>query len=312
MRVLSVALFIAIVAPGTSNASDPKRERDSIRGYAAVPVYYGWNKMLLDAAVNGKKARFAIDTGASFSVFDEDRARAFGVKPVDADSAYGEFTMINHQAHRVGYIQNLRAGAMDFGGGPIVLFSRSQLGGRSRLPGPEIDGIIGADILTRYKAVINCLTKTAYFRIDPGAHLQMAHFAASQHFTRVPLREEVSRGFTVPAKVNGHSCRLLVDTGGSNTVFNQDKARQFGLALEKTRMAVSFTDGISRRVSLGEVNNLMIGDFHAPPQKLATVALPDFAVEHGGNVQIDGIIGMEMLALNRGIIDFDSMSLFLK
>jgi hypothetical protein len=63
--------------------------------------------------------------------------------------------------------------------------------------------------------------------------------------------------------------------------------------------------------SVGEFNDLMIGDFHAPPQKLAAIVLPDFAVEHG-SVQIAGIIGMELLALNRGIIDFDSMNLFLK
>jgi len=48
-----------------------------------------------------------------------------------------------------------------------------------------------------------------------------------------------------------------------------------------------------------------------PPQKLAASVLPDFAVDQG-HAKIDGILGMELLAASHGIIDFDSMSLFLK
>jgi hypothetical protein len=76
-------------------------------------------------------------------------------------------------------------------------------------------------------------------------------------------------------------------------------------------MSGSFTDGVSRQVGIGQVNNLMIGNYHVPPQKLAAAALPDFAVEHGQG-RVAGILGMELLDFSRGIIDFDSMSLFLK
>ena len=307
---LGAVLLTAALIVAASDASGAQRELVSIPGYVPVTVYYGWNKMLMDVLVNGRKARFAIDTGASFSVFNEDRARAFGIAPVSSNSVYGEFTNVNRETHRIGYIKNLRAGAMDFGNGPMVLFGQSQLGGPSQASGVKVDGIIGADILTRYKAVINCLTKTIYFKTDSGAHL--LRFAQSQHFTRVPLREEVSRNFTVPATVNGHACRLLVDTGGSNTVFSREKAREFGLAFKRTNMSVSFADGIDRRISMAEFKNLKIGEFRVPAQKLASVTLPDFAVDHGGDVRIAGIIGMELLVLNRGIIDFGSMNLFFK
>jgi predicted aspartyl protease len=126
------------------------------------------------------------------------------------------------------------------------------------------------------------------------------------------MREEVSLGFTVPASINGNSCSLLVDTGGANTLLNEQMARQFGLSFRGSRLTMSFADGVARKVRLGKVSNLMIGDFPVPPQNLAAAALPDFAVEHGGNVHVAGIIGMEFMALNRGIIDFDSMNLFLK
>jgi hypothetical protein len=59
------------------------------------------------------------------------------------------------------------------------------------------------------------------------------------------------------------------------------------------------------------VANLKIGDYRVPPQKLAASALPDFALDQG-QAKIAGILGMELLAENHGIVDFESMSLFVR
>ena len=127
---LGAVLLTAALVVAASDASEAKGAVASISGYVPVPVYYGGNKMLMDALVNGRKARFAIDTGASFSVFDEDRARRFGIAPVNSDSAYGEFTNVNRETHRVGYIKNLRAGAM------AVIIATASLWTGSRDRGP--------------------------------------------------------------------------------------------------------------------------------------------------------------------------------
>jgi len=286
----------------------------SLPGYTAVPVrYISWNKMLMEAVVNGHRARLVVDTGAGYSVLDAGRARSLGVSPVGADSPFGQFTNLNGERYRVGYINSLRAGAMDFGSGPMALFTPSNAheAEASRLGGDNDDGVLGADILTRYKAVINCSTKTIFFKTDSSAHLKIAQFATSHHFVKVPLREEVTRAFTVPASINGHPCRLLVDTGAFVTTFDLRRGEEFRLSFTPTRMSGSFTDGVSRQVGIGQVNNLMIGNYHVPPQKLAAAVLPDFAVEQGEG-KVAGILGMELLTFSRGIIDFDSMSLFLK
>ncbi len=220
MKIKAV-LTIAVLAPAVFLRGDRvllAKERHlplpSLTGYEAVPVYYNsLNSMLLEAVVNGHWARFIIDTGANISVLNERRAHALGVSAVGADSPYGEFTTLNDRVRcRVGYIASLRASSMDFGGGPMALFSRANAGAAtgSHLPlrDENDDGFFGADILTRYKAVINCFTKTIFFKTVSSAHPQIASFAASQRFTRVPLRSELSGAFTVPASVNGHPCRL--------------------------------------------------------------------------------------------------------
>ena len=55
----------------------------------------------------------------------------------------------------------------------------------------------------------------------------------------------------------------------------------------------------------------MIGDFKVPPTRLAAAVLPGFALKQG-NTQIAGILGLELLVMCHGIIDFDGGSLFLK
>ena len=269
--------------------------------------------MMMEAVLNGHRARFVVDTGAGYSILDAGRAHPLGVSPVGNDSPYGEFANLNGVRYRVGYLNSLRAGAMDFGSGPMALFQPADADDalNSRMNGENADGIIGADILTHYKAVINCYTKTIFFKTSSSEHLHVARFAESQNFIRVPLREEVSRAFTIPASLNGHLCRLLVDTGAFITTFDLKSAKEFGLSFTGTKMNGSFADGISRQVAIGKVGNLKIGDYQVPPQKLAASALPDFALDQG-QAKIVGILGMELLAVSHGIIDFESMSLFLK
>jgi hypothetical protein len=148
-------------------AKEKRAPLTSLPGYIAVPVHYShWNKMVMDVVVNGHRARFFVDTGAGYSILDAGRARSLGVSPVGADSPYGEFANLNGVRYRVGYLNSLRAGAMDFGSGPIALFQPASEDAalNARINGEDEDGIIGADILTRYKAVINCYTKTIFFK----------------------------------------------------------------------------------------------------------------------------------------------------
>jgi len=295
-------------------AKERRAPLPSLPGYVAVPIHYShWNKMMMEAVVNGHRARFFVDTGAGYSILDAGRAHSLGVSPVGADSPYGDFANLNGVRYRVGYLNSLRAGAMDFGSGPMALFQPADADDalNSRLNGENADGIIGADILTHYKAVINCYTKTIFFKTSSSEHLHVARFAGSQNFIRIPLREEVSRAFTIPASINGHPCRLLVDTGAFITTFDLKSAKEFGLSFTGTRMNGSFADGISRQVAIGRVGSLKIGDYQVPPQNLAASALPDFALDQS-QAKIVGILGMELLAVSHGIIDFESMSLFVK
>lgn len=279
-------------------------------GYEAVPLHYGpYNEMVVTVMVNGHKADFLLDTGSPFSLLGAGPAKAFGVQPVGADSKFGETTDVNGKSYKVGYVNSLTAGTMNFGGGPMALFGAYGVDSVSgRYHRDQFVGIVGADILTRYKAVINCRTRTIFFRTG-AQHLQLAKFAGAQHFARVPLREETSRSFTVPATLGSRPIRLLVDTGAPLTLLDQGLVQSSGMKLKATRAEQRFINGAYHPVMLGEIAGLKIGNFELPKQSLAVSQIPELLE---ANIHVAGLLGIDSLAFNRAIIDFDSMSLFLK
>jgi predicted aspartyl protease len=125
------------------------------------------------------------------------------------------------------------------------------------------------------------------------------------------LRKEENGALTVPCSIRGQPARLLIDTGAFITTFHEAFVRSLGIASEPTRVSAHFARGSMRKVSAGQINDLKIGDFKTPRAKFGVTALPNFALQQG-STRISGILGMDTLYNCHGIIDLDSMNLFLK
>src|SRR6266581_8503580 len=153
--------FVAIV-PISIFAAARSVSPTQLPGYKAVPVRYGpLNKMIMSVRINGQPANLLVDTGASQTILDTDAAESFGVKPSQRGLRYIRFTQINGQFLPVGFAQNLTAGNMKFGSSLVAL--RNSI--HSQKETSRVDGVLGLDILLRYKAVINCRTKLVFFKV---------------------------------------------------------------------------------------------------------------------------------------------------
>jgi predicted aspartyl protease len=277
-------------------------------GYKAVRVHYGpLNKMIMPVRINGQPANLLVDTGSNEIILDTDAAQAFGVGPPPERVRYIGFTEINGQMLPVAFMQSLTAGSMSFGSSPVVLRDSS----RSRSGKAQVDGVLGLEILFRYKAVINCWTRLVFFKLDQSRHMNLSAVASSEKFTRVPLRREASGALTVPCSIHGQQGRLLVDTGAFVTTFPDTFFKWLGISSEPTRVSAHFPTGTTRPVSAAQINDLKIGDLKVPSSKFGVAALPRFALRQGGT-RISGILGMDTLYKCRAIIDLDGMNLFLK
>jgi predicted aspartyl protease len=317
-RIRHSAIRFAGIAIGLSitlvvSAKGPPMQ---LAGYKAVPVRYGpLNKMIVTVNINGHPANLIVDTGANQTILDADAAQLFDVRPSQRRMTYMGMTAVNGQPLPLAFVANLAAGSMNFGSSVVALLPSGARGSFSSRWGNNgnvrVDGALGSDILVRHKAVINCRTEYIFLQTDLAGPSHLTSSALAQKFTKVPLRQEDNGAFTVPCSTHGQGGRLVVDTGGFVTTFHEAAVKSLGIAVQPIRASANFTTGAKRPISIGQFNDLMIGDFKVPPAKFGVAMLPNFVLAQGSTRSI-GILGMDLLYKSRAIIDFDSMSLFLK
>ncbi|PYK19859.1 MAG: hypothetical protein DME55_03870 [Verrucomicrobia bacterium] len=307
VRRSCILLTVVAIIPSSTVAS-VKGRPTQLNGYKAVRVHYSpLNKMIMPVRINGQRANLLVDTGSNQMIVNAAAAASFGIRPSQGSLGYIRFTQVNGQQLPVGFAQNLTAGSMSFGSLLVALRNSNQPGaGEGR-----VDGILGLDLLTRHKAVINCRTKLIFLKVDQTRQMNLSSVAAAEKFTRVPLRRERNGALTVPCSIHGQPARLLVDTGSFITIFHEAFLKSVGIPMEATRVSAHFTRDMARKISAGQINDLKIGDFKTPPSKFGVTALPNFTLAQGG-AGISGILGMDTLYNCDAIIDLDSMNLFLK
>jgi len=286
-----------------------KETSPRLAGYVTAPVrYVPLNKMIVAVTINSYPANLLVDIGVNQMVLDADAAQLFDVDPAPFGRRYIGATRFNGRQSPIAWIRSLAVGGTNLGSTPVILTSES---GRASSGPTRIDGTLGADMLVRHQAVINCRTKLIYFKHDRSPPLQVAAIAAAEKFTRVPLRREQNGRFTVPFSMGGRTGRLFVDTGAFVTTFDEALLKSLGIVLQPARVSARFSDGVSRQYTMGQVNDLAIGDFHVPPGKFGAAVLPRAGLNQAGT-STSGILGMDLLYESHAIIDFGGMNLFLK
>ena len=319
-RLQKLALLFLALAPLSISGAAKNHPGMQLAGYKAVRVHYGpMNKMIMSARINGQPANLLVDTGSNQLILDAEAAELFGVRPSQRAQAvprqvyqafrYIRYTQIGDELLPVGFVQNLSAGGMNFGGSPVTLRSSNRSG--SGTGAGHVDGVLGLDILLRHKTLINCRTKLVFFKVDQTRRLNLVSVAASEKFTRIPIRREENGALTVPCSIRGQPTRLLVDTGAFITILHKSFAASLGLATEPTRISAKFARGGSKKIGAAKLNDFTIGAFKVPPEKFGVAPLPQFALQQG-DTRIAGILGMDTLYICHAIIDLDGMNLFLK
>ena len=113
--------------------------------------------LLIEAILNNKKANMLIDTGASQTVFDKNRITNF-VGKINFDlndklsTGLGTNSM---QSHRT-TIRKIKLGDILIKDYDAILLDLSHVNrSYKKLKLKPIDGVVGSDLLLRYKAIIN-------------------------------------------------------------------------------------------------------------------------------------------------------------
>jgi hypothetical protein len=118
---------------------------------------------LIKSRLNGKNGKFILDTGASHTVVDEKAASKFGMKFVQKKSSKAaglgtsELSVRLSKGNKLSLdsflIENLKISVMDLSHVNRAL---------SRFGAGKVEGVIGADILKKYKAIIDYNEEALY------------------------------------------------------------------------------------------------------------------------------------------------------
>lgn len=118
--------------------------------------------LLVNIRVNGKPARLLIDTGASQSVFDKDRIINFLKKEKfeKHDKLSTGLGTSNMKSHLV-VIEKIEIGKIIIRKYKTVVIDLSHVNvAYKQMKQKPIDGVLGSDILKKYKAVVDYGRKT--------------------------------------------------------------------------------------------------------------------------------------------------------
>jgi predicted aspartyl protease len=204
--------------------------------------------LLVPVRVNGRDARFLLDTGAGATVIDATLAEELGLESRGLVQARGA---AGHDAAAFVGVERLELPGVELRGQTVVTLDLAPV---AAVIGRAVDGVLGYDFLSRfavrldYPAARLGLWPSGTYSPDPGA-------------TLVPLRIESNVPHVDGVLDGTHRGSFLLDTGNSSALLlHSPFVREQGLRGDNgDRTRVSGVGGHDSMESVG-VDSLRIGD----------------------------------------------------
>lgn len=135
-------------------------------GFAAIPLgEVSTGHHLVEASINGTSGRFVLDTGANVTVISEGHARRFGVSAAEGGSP-GSNVRLSSAAGRTASqvrIETFEVGSIPIRQNRVVIADLGQLlTTLGQVADEDVAGIIGQDVLTEHRAIIDVARPMLY------------------------------------------------------------------------------------------------------------------------------------------------------
>ncbi len=143
--------------------------------------------------------------------------------------------------------------------------------------------------------------------------MKLKKFLKSQNYKSVALTTIPSGHHMLRAKLNGQKGYFILDTGASNTCLDEAKSKKFKLKTKHTKHKATGAGIANIDIRLSKKNKLKIGQWQ---QKKMTLVVMDLSHINQAlsvfDIEVDGIIGSDILHHAKGIIQYEKELLFLK
>ena len=313
-RFLSVSCAALVLVIQLAAAPQGAFARTTTQFEALPLVRSRQNHLLVRAFINGRPAWLTVDSGAPVSAIALNRREYFRLKPITTKSSLPARVQINGAFNNVAIARELRIGGLTLVDEPVVTVD---LGGSARAARmahePQIDGIIGADILFPTQAVLDCERQLLILKSEPNVLGSFSGFNR-RGLRAVPI--QVSDGFNlyVNGSVNGTPAKLMVDTGSFTTLLHRSFVRRMRIATRETPYSSSAVNLKERGVRVARIRKLSVGSVDIVGKDVGVIDLEGL-IHNGlleGSPPVAGLLGAETLRHHHGIIDFGTRTLYLR
>ena len=144
--------------------------------------------------------------------------------------------------------------------------------------------------------------------------MQLPAYLKSLGYHEIPLKKTLVGQLEVSAKVNGREAVLLVDTGASGTVFDEDSARRLCLEARDAEAVAAGLGTTAQMAFYCEVEDLELGSLKVGKLLTRVVDLSHvkMALAQRGAAACDGVLGADVLVSRAAVIDYRCLKLYLK
>ena len=305
-------LLLAIFPSSDTNAAvalDAVGQLLTSRGYGGAQLVHPDNFYRLPINTNGKAGHLVIDTGAPSALVYRESLRKFGLAETKTtEKVMGAFGS-GRELFGITRFPSLAIGNWTLANVPAGV--ASDHGGVLRQYG-SADGLFGLREMLKYGAVIDLNHRLIY--LHPGGRstavsAAMKVMLISAGYTAVELTV-ADRHIHLSGAINGTPCRFLVDTGAYFTIVGHKIARTAKIGGSRTGLSAEGLGNSSGGEILGaRFPSMKIGSYEIKNASAAIGHLDENILHSGGAA---GLLGVEYLAKNSAIFDFNSGTLYLR
>jgi tetratricopeptide (TPR) repeat protein len=221
-RALAFAAAAALLAAGPAAQAECKLQK-----IGEVPVTMEGLRGVVSVKINGHDTKLFVDTGAFFSTVSDDAAKAFAMRPTIAP-----FGM---EVRGVGgATRDARAVKADEFTFANAGFRNIEFLVGGRVGNGEISGLVGENIFGPFDVEYDFANGAIrFFKPEGCSDANLAYWSAGKALSRIHLDipGRFLQHIDTTAEVDGHSIRVMLDSGAPLSTLNRNAAARAGVQI---------------------------------------------------------------------------------
>ena len=279
-------------------------------GYGIVPIQRPLpNSLVVRGNINGRDAKLVLDTG-------------WGADGISLDSSYAMFLNLPTQAVKghgisaTGVRMDVRRGMaglvvlgnVQIKGVPLFVGTFGGLKNEHIRQSIGASGFVGAGFLRTNSAIVDLQNLCLYLRPPgKGRRAQLGPALKAVGLSEVSFAGHEHGNFLVDVEINGATGKMILDTGAYLTGVDTRFASQAKVNGYDSRIMGIDAAGVLSKKQLTRVGSFKIGGV---PINVRDLTLTQFGFYSASGGKIIGLLGMDVLGQNWGIIDFGQQKLY--